>query len=70
LLFVELLYALLLGLHLLVLLEVLNVFGMGEVFQLGVFVVVPFCLSVSFPSLPDLFSSVRPSNCCTTHFSQ
>jgi hypothetical protein len=37
----ELLYPLLLGLHLLVLLEVLNVLGVREVFELGVLVMVP-----------------------------
>ena len=37
----ELLHPLLLGLHLLVLLEVLNVLGVREVFELGVLVVVP-----------------------------
>ena len=40
-LLVELLRPLLLGLHLLVLLEVLDVLGVGEVFELCVFVVVP-----------------------------
>jgi hypothetical protein len=48
----ELLYPLLLGLHLLVLLEVLNVLGVREVFELGVLVVVPG-LSVPRPCPAD-----------------
>lgn len=59
----ELGYALRLGLHFLVLLEVLNVLGVGQVFELGVFVVVSS--SVSFPS-PNCVYVQFPC----THFSQ
>lgn len=57
----ELLYALLLGLHLLVLLEVLNVLRVREVFELGVLVVVPGSL---------VGVRVRPRVEIATHFSQ